>query len=425
MEIQSKKTLDVASPILFPFMAFFNFLSLTTYGIPFAFYSGLCSSKGVSSSLTGVIFGMFPLGSLLSGLIIGKTLHLYKKKYLVIISQFLIGSSFLGLGLSSYVDNDIYFIVIGLISQLALGLAIGGFITSLYSLVPDYWPKDLQRRIGILEMSVGLGVGIGPLIGAGLFYLNVYILIYAIPSLVVFVCAFFISPFVLPSKNSQELKQTHNLSLVKTYFHKGVIVTLFVLILNYGNLTFLMPIFENHINDMGGSSSLAAYLIGISQVGYLIGVAYIVFSKTEKRKRLFSMALLLNVIACVMIAFPNYYLIGGGMILLGLSNSFTNIPDIPENISFLMEIFPKEEESLISDMASGIYITSISFAQFLGPILGGIFVDLINFHYSMILYGAIVFVYFFYYLWFMKRSLRENKFQQIANPNVIPEENQN
>ena len=137
------------------------------------------------------------------------------------------------------------------------------------------------------------------------------------------------------------------------------------------------------------------------------------------------MALLLNVIACVMIAFPNYYLIGGGMILLGLSNSFTNIPDIPENISFLMEIFPKEEESLISDMASGIYITSISFAQFLGPILGGIFVDLINFHYSMILYGAIVFVYFFYYLWFMKRSLRENKFQQIANPNVIPEENQN
>lgn len=174
-----------------------------------------------------------------------------------------------------------------------------------------------------------------------------------------------------------------------------------------------MPIFENHIIEMGGDSTLAAVLIGISQVGYLAGVFIIMILKTEKRKNFFVMALVLNIVSCSMLAFSNYYPIAFGMLILGVSNSFTNIPDIPENIEFLKEIFRDEEDSLISDMASGIYITSISFAEFYGPILGGVLNDVISFNHSMFFYAGIVLVFLFYYLFFRKSELKRRAFQQI------------
>lgn len=211
---------------LFSFLVLFNFLSLTTYGIPFAFYPSLSLSKGVSSTITGIIFAMFPFGSLISSMVVGKTLHMFKKKYCLIISQILVAFSFMFLGLGYYVEDQSKFILLGIFSRTMQGLSIGSFVTSLYSLVPDYWPNEIQKRIGILEMSVGIGIGIGPLIGAGLYYMDFYILIYVIPSSVIFFCGAIISPYILPSKNSREIKKTQHLSLRKTYFNKGVMVTL-------------------------------------------------------------------------------------------------------------------------------------------------------------------------------------------------------
>lgn len=82
------------TPYLFPALVALNFLNFSTYAIPATFYPAIAKEKGVSSFVVGLIFSMYPLGSFLSGLYIGKKLSFYNKKNLITFAETNLGIAF-------------------------------------------------------------------------------------------------------------------------------------------------------------------------------------------------------------------------------------------------------------------------------------------------------------------------------------------
>lgn len=86
-----------------------------------------------------------------------------------------------------------------------------------------------------------------------------------------------------------------------------------------------------------------------------------------------------------------------GLTILGISNAFLLIPNMPYSMASLKKLFPNKNEILINDMASGIFTVSIACSEFQGPILGGLFYEWVPFSSAVLLYSGIVFSYL---LWF-------------------------
>lgn len=79
---------------LFPALVVLNFLNFSTYAIPATFYPAIAKENGISSFIVGFIFAMYPIGSSLSGLYIGKKLSFYNKKSLIIFAETNLGIAF-------------------------------------------------------------------------------------------------------------------------------------------------------------------------------------------------------------------------------------------------------------------------------------------------------------------------------------------
>lgn len=99
----------------------------------------------------------------------------------------------------------------GLISRFFQGISIGLYQTVVYSYIPQYWPDQIELRIGILEFSISLGIGLGPLLGSAIYYFGYIVLIYAVPSLLLIGFGYLLVKMIIPE---EEIK-THDETIEK------------------------------------------------------------------------------------------------------------------------------------------------------------------------------------------------------------------
>ena len=129
----------------------------------------------------------------------GKNLNKWNKKWMLEGGIFLLGCSTLLFGLSDIFQFMSLFIIFSIIGQSFQGIALSTYETSAYAYIPEYWPEEIDRKVGWMDLSLTLGVVTGPLIGSIIFQLG-YIWIYIIPSRLIIILGNTICSFAFPAK---------------------------------------------------------------------------------------------------------------------------------------------------------------------------------------------------------------------------------
>ena len=92
----------------------------------------------------------------------------------MILGLCILAISTLGFGFLNFIEDKTIFIICSLITRMLTGLSCAFYATPVYAVIPQIYPKDIEKYIGLLEMGAGISFLIGPLYGGLFFYIGGY-----------------------------------------------------------------------------------------------------------------------------------------------------------------------------------------------------------------------------------------------------------
>lgn len=395
-------------------LIFLNFLSYCTYGLPVTYFPNVAKNRGINDFIIGIIFSMYPLFSFVCGFIFGKMLNIWGKDKIIQSSQIILSMATLFFGLSSLFSSNILFVLVAMLARACQGIGIGGYQTVAYSYIPDIWPKEIDERVVIMEISLSFGIGIGPLLGSFLYEFLGYLYVFIVPSVMILFFGLILSVWVLPhkppqqndSENKKEIdyKRQKTMGILKTFSIKDVAYLFLTLTMVLASFTFVMPEFENKVISLQETPQMASIIFAMQPGAYLIVCIWIFFRPIRNRKGIFFIALFINIIGICCFGIDNVFQVnntspvlifmGIAFAINGIVTAFTLVPFISECLCIFQKELPEYEESAHSGMASGIFNGSIALAEFLGPIIGGILCDFFGFSKSCLMFSGVAFAFF-------------------------------
>ena len=137
-----------------------------SYGIASPFLPQILEDKGIDSTWTGLIFGVFAIAAFVASLCIGKVLDKVGHKLIVTIGSILMGLSIFSFNFMLDIDEELSVILLSLALRMVQGAANGMITTASYSFASSAYNEDeLLTILGLVEASVGAGCMLGPVIG--------------------------------------------------------------------------------------------------------------------------------------------------------------------------------------------------------------------------------------------------------------------
>jgi len=149
-------------------------LSNSAYAIIAPFLPTEFKEKGVDQSWVGFIFSAYSVAFIICSPIVGKLQNYMGRRNLVAVGMMLMGQSFVGFGLISYIKYQPVFIVLSLVARLMQGAASSLIQTTMYSIGTNFFPDNKVAMIGYIEAAVGIGCVLGPIIGSLLYAIGGY-----------------------------------------------------------------------------------------------------------------------------------------------------------------------------------------------------------------------------------------------------------
>ena len=405
-----------------------NFLVNACFSNIMPFFPQEAHSKGVPEYIVGIIFAALPFGGIISSFFLAKYISKIGRKRALLFGVFANIVTAAVLGCLDFVENEMVFIVIAIISRIFQGVARSAYSTATFSSISVIYPSSMQKKIGYTESVSGLGMMLGPLLGSGLYSLGGY------PTPFFCFAGIFLLMFPVTIINLnklkildvQESKKQRILKLSSFVFERRVSSVFLALIMGNINLTWLGPTFADHLISYGMEAGYVGLIYPVGTIAYILSIrtANTLFKNVEK-KLLISLGLFINIIAQALVGpqpyvFPHHIsMVIVSQFFLGSSLAFIFIPFIPEVSLLGAKIYPNDKAS-VTDMASGLFSAGITIGGVLGPVLGGVFGSMLGFVYESSVFGLAVSVVFIVYLtvgdggagiyWYFKnRKLEKNK----------------
>ena len=431
----------------------FLLVDMTTFSFLAPILPDLILSRHMSLSLIGCIFSFYPLSYFIVSVYLSKSLHLFQKKKLLIYCQILLVIANLLFGILDMISSNLLLVILSMLSRFVQGIAIGGGCSILYAYIPELYPREQEETFAIIEMSVGIGISLGPVLGGFLYkYLNYersFLVISGFYAVISYILLSFMKndtykdladcSLTFPNEMESSLNSDKSfaastgemgtmeidqiqigeeiqISYMKIFKNKTFFMTFFVYCVCYTSVTLIQPTFSDHIHSFGYDSDTVGMLFALSDFAYaLASLALIKLFKYFQRKHLIIFGGCLTLISLLMLGpeeftyLPkNIYVICVGMFINGISEVFYNATIIPEFIDILIDIYGYEKK--INDLGSGMYNTGLAFSEFCGPLLGGILADFLGFGRGLTVYSIFLGFYLIIYGIFIRRPPRNGKF---------------
>ena len=147
------------------------------------FYPNIAISKGIPYWLIGLIFSIEPASGLIESLILGKCMIKIGRRATIIMSLISVSISTTILAPIEYCDVEI-FLLLSFASRTFAGIGSTSATVAADSICISDYPESIEQMIGRIEIAIGSGISIGPLLGA-LMYL--WILVYSLLAYTIFV----------------------------------------------------------------------------------------------------------------------------------------------------------------------------------------------------------------------------------------------
>lgn len=125
--------------------------------------------------MLGCIIGAFSIMYILSAVVSGKYLSKIGKASGLKFGMLFIVVQLFGLGSLKYIASAEWFIALSILAQCFGGVGAGMNTTCAIAIITNHYPRERELNLGILESGTGLGLLLGPVVGAILYAVGGYV----------------------------------------------------------------------------------------------------------------------------------------------------------------------------------------------------------------------------------------------------------
>ena len=137
--------------------------------------------------MIGSVFSINPVASLIASIYIGKRLQTFGRKSVIITSFALTALSMIILSPIEYCDKETV-IILSFLSRVFGGIGSGFMFTSITTVFISDYADKMGIMIGRMEVAVGVGLIIGPIIGAALYSINLLVALLSVAGVIAIFC---------------------------------------------------------------------------------------------------------------------------------------------------------------------------------------------------------------------------------------------
>ncbi|CAG9768967.1 unnamed protein product [Ceutorhynchus assimilis] len=250
---KKKKTkFTIKQKVSLAMLALADFICFCSVSIISPFFPAESAKKGVSVSVSGLIFGVHAIVVVLTSPIFGKVLPKFGAKYIFISGLLVSGISSLAFGLIYRIDDYTYFVTASFVIRAISALGASAYSTAGYVLIINIFPDNAGAVRGLLETFVGLGISAGPGIGGLLYTIGGFGLPFYVVGIITIVIAF-LNLFLLARPEKNQLEKSE--SLINLLRLPPVLVTCTLLIVTSMTISYLDPTLEPHLRKFELSAS--------------------------------------------------------------------------------------------------------------------------------------------------------------------------
>ncbi|XP_068211075.1 MFS-type transporter SLC18B1-like [Palaemon carinicauda] len=380
-----KQILTLASMLLIDFSSFASMSVLAP------FFPKQALTLNLGPTFSGVIFSVYALVIVLVSPIIGKFLPLVNSRKVYLAGIMVAGLSDFLFGMTYYIKTSELFVVMTITLRIITALGTAAFLTVIYSVVPVLFPDDMNMVNGMMETAVGIGMCVGPAVGVWLYSIGGFGLpFYGLGGFLV-LCAF-ISYLTFPSDEIDTLPHAERGGVLRVLCRTEAILSLVILCVTATCLALLYPTLQPHMNKLGVSVEgvglvyllmSAVYALSSPLVGLATDRFHCPWGFMSSGLLIMSIALVLLGNSPLLPYLPHeelYIQDVTAIVFLGLSSAMSIVP----TYGAILEAANRDGNVDMATYAvvGGLWSSSYSLGEVLGPLLAGSLAEYISFAWS-------------------------------------------
>lgn len=150
-------------------VAYGNFWVAACVSLQAPFFPEEAEHKGASSTVYGLVFGIYELVILLTSPLFGKLIMVVEPRRLVFGGLFLCGAATVLFGALDQLPAGSAFISMAFAIRIFEGVGAAAFMTASYTIMAAEFPERVATTFALLETCFGLGLILGPTVGGALY----------------------------------------------------------------------------------------------------------------------------------------------------------------------------------------------------------------------------------------------------------------
>ncbi|CAH1183609.1 unnamed protein product [Phaedon cochleariae] len=229
-------------------LALVDFMSFCSMSIMAPFFPKEAYKKGLSDTLSGLVFSFYALVMFVASPVLGKIIPKFGAKFLFLFGIFVAGACNIIFGFLEYIQNYTLFLTFCLLVRGFEALGASAFSTASYVFVVNAFPNNIGSVLGILETFIGLGMSTGPAVGGILYSVGGF----SMPFFVIGIAMVVTIPvniLLLPAAEDHDNVTNKSTSMLKLIKVPAVIVTCMVVMIVSSTWAFLDPTLEPHLRQ--------------------------------------------------------------------------------------------------------------------------------------------------------------------------------
>ena len=427
--------------IFFYILCFLCLIDYTNFVFLVPILPDFLLSHGISLTMIGFILSAFQISNFFTSLYLSKYLVNFSKPKVIIIGQIFLITSNLAMAVLNYCSSITLMIFLSIFLRLIQGISEALVISSVYSYVILLYPEDLDSKYTVMEIFMGGGLALGPLIAGVLYEYTKFTLSFLIITILYILTGIIFFPYMIKyqaymdkeprnEKNLQINEEKKQIDTIKIITNRNFTLTLWVFVFALMTYSVIQPGFSDHIHGYNGTDDVVGLIFGIVDIAYaLTGFFMMTFIKSSKikRKYFFLFGGSLSAISLLIIGPEQFtYLpislitVAIGMGINGMSQMLFVPICIPEFLDILNEIDPNAKGN--EEMACGLFNAAVSITLFLGSIVGGFLAEKCGFKRGMAIYGIFLIGFLILY-GFGRKFKNKKKINGISNAELCLLEN--
>lgn len=357
--------------------------------------------KGFTPITTGVIISCSSLCVVILSPLFGYLLPHLGIRFMIFAGLLLIGGAYTLLGFVDRLPSNWVFVLFCVLLRVTEGIGSALFITATFTLLPVLYPKSTGTVTGIFEVGGGLGFAMGPPLGGLLYQYKGFMMPFLVVGIGVLL---FIVPCTLLIQAKSNPKNKVSLPILfKVFTNLPFILLVLANILGLGALGFLTPTMQPFLSKQFDLNPFKVGLIFLIGAGIYMLCAVIIGPASDKlggQRWYIVIGFILFGVAFFFIgpadfiAAPRLWITCVAFAASGVATACTLIPIYLDMLTIAKKQLDKTvaagSVAAVTAVVSGVMSSSLSFGEFLGPLLGGALTEVLPFPTCAFLIGEVL-----------------------------------